>query len=965
MIAQRTAPSGTSSALIARDFELAQGTAVIGAKRSLLVIEGEAGIGKSRLLHELLDRRDPGVTVLAGQCRQLYAPFPLGPILEALRDQGDRIDPASLSPVAGALAPLLPEIAERLPAEPPALADPHENRHRIFRGAIELIAHLAPAILVIEDAHWADSATNDFLSLIATAHPEGVAIVVTTRSEGGTFEAAEAFARATAGPAQTIRLDPLDAAGVAALAAQILATDISNEAATALHEATGGIPFVIEEVLRTVATRHADDALPTTAADFASLEATTALRDVVRQRLAGLEPRVRDMLETAAAGDRALDAELIAAVTGQGGREIADSMSRALAAGLIHEAGLTIRFRHVLAKQIVYDETAAPTRRWIHGRIAEVLEARGTVDHSEIAHHYERAGRGIEFARHAELAADAATARGDDIGAASLLLRAVTDPLPLDVRVRIATKLGRAAVDGLAQAEAAPVIERLLATGELPAPARGELRFALGRLYRQEGRALEGYHAIAESVDELAHRPELQARALATLAAPTTVIDVPLTEHEERCRRATAVARDAGSAVQLSVRIAHVSLLLEMGEPAAWHEMSEMSEPLAEYPRETARAALNWAQGALHLGHVRGADALLAAARDVIGEGEAPRLAEVLEVAEALADYSAGRWDQLITRTADLAERSLSYSAVGDDARWLHAMLMASVGDPREAARLLTAVERDCARSGAVWPLVAVRSVAAQTLISLGEIDAGLIYARGAIEQARAKGLWVWAGEPVQQLAPYLPVADAASLVRELEAGLDGLDAPFAQVALRRAQAELAQRAGGEADPALLLAEALDAAENAGLLYLAARVREQLGTLLLERGAGLPERGAGGSVASASQEEAGADGGALLESALQAYGSLGARRDIERTTRAMRAHGVPVPYPWRGGRVSNGSGLSKREEQVARLAAAGRTNKEIAAELFLSPRTVETHIAHALTKLGISSREDIAAELDA
>jgi DNA-binding CsgD family transcriptional regulator len=101
------------------------------------------------------------------------------------------------------------------------------------------------------------------------------------------------------------------------------------------------------------------------------------------------------------------------------------------------------------------------------------------------------------------------------------------------------------------------------------------------------------------------------------------------------------------------------------------------------------------------------------------------------------------------------------------------------------------------------------------------------------------------------------------------------------------------------------------------------------------------------------------EGPALLEAALRAYGAMSASRDIARVTRWMRQYDVPVPYPWRGGRRAYGPDLSRREREVARLAADGRTNRQIAAELFLSPRTVETHMSHALRKLGLRSRDDL------
>ena len=97
----------------------------------------------------------------------------------------------------------------------------------------------------------------------------------------------------------------------------------------------------------------------------------------------------------------------------------------------------------------------------------------------------------------------------------------------------------------------------------------------------------------------------------------------------------------------------------------------------------------------------------------------------------------------------------------------------------------------------------------------------------------------------------------------------------------------------------------------------------------------------------------------LLESALRLYGAMGADRDIARICRIMRQNGVPIPYPWRGGRPSHGQTLSSREREVALLAAAGKTNQEIATELFLSRRTVESHISSALRKLDLLSRKEL------
>jgi DNA-binding CsgD family transcriptional regulator len=132
-------------------------------------------------------------------------------------------------------------------------------------------------------------------------------------------------------------------------------------------------------------------------------------------------------------------------------------------------------------------------------------------------------------------------------------------------------------------------------------------------------------------------------------------------------------------------------------------------------------------------------------------------------------------------------------------------------------------------------------------------------------------------------------------------------------------------------------------AHAAGLIQMTAQATERLGDWRCARGA--------------------ADGPRLLTEALTAYGRLSARQDIARVTRTMRRHGVPVPYPWRGGRPAHGNDLSRREREVVGRAAAGRTNREIAAEMFLSQRTVETHMSNALRKLGLRSRDELDADV--
>ncbi|WP_432855349.1 ATP-binding protein [Amycolatopsis sp. CA-161197] len=928
-----------AGALIGRAAELALAQAAITATPSVLLIEGEAGIGKSRLVRELLalppaaERR-----VLVGQCEQLQEPLPLSALLDAFRQAGP-LTGGALNPVIGALAPLLPEVAAYLPPPPPPLSDPGADRHRVFRAAVALLDRVGPLLLVLEDVHWADPVTLDFLAFLAAHLPPELALIITARTETGRLPIREALARAPSGAARVVGLRPLDRVEVAQLAGGILATPPAPAFAERLYEKTGGIPFVVEEVLRTYLEEPGELSGRPEALD--DLAVPTVLRDVVLQRLFSLGNDAREILDAAAVTGLVTDDALLAEVTGRDSAGIANALARAQEVGLLQEDNRHSRFRHALARQVVYESVPAARRRWLHLRTGRALEARHASP-ARLAHHYLQAGHHAEMVVHAEAAAETALAHGNDATAARFLLTALgADGVAQELRVRLAVKLGRAAVDGLAHAEALPIVDRLLATERLPVAVRGELRFAHGRLLRQSGDARAGHLEIERAVEDLADEPALLGRALAVLAAPETVTGRHVHEHLARCDEAAVAARRSGDrGVDVAVRITRAGLLMELGRPDGWPLVDELLGGDGLSARERARACLNWAQGALHAGRLDHAEALLAEGRRVADHAEYLRVAVVLDLVTAAVDHAAGRWDGLLDRVRLIGGTHAAFGAAALDSRLLRGSLLAAIGPAEEAAECFGEVIAVAERVGAVWPLISARTAMARLLLTLDDAGGAAEHARAAITQVRAKGNWVWGGEAVLCLAEALGrAAEVAAVVDELAAGLDQTDAPRARGALLAAQAILAP----DGETGRLLDEARVVTAGAGLSYEEAQAAERLG--LLRCGHGDPR------------------GGADLEAALRRYGALHATRDIARVCRAMRLHNVPIPYPWRGGRPALGQTLSAQEHRVAALAAAGRTNQEIATELFLSRRTVESHVSSALRKLGCSSRKDLAGPL--
>lgn len=924
----------------------------VRATPSLVVIDGEAGVGKSRLVRELAtDPALAGMPVLIGHCEHLQEPLPLAPVLDVLSHHADLVRPGDYNPVVGALAPLVPELGDRLPPPPPELADQRAARHRVFRAAAELLDRMGPAVLVLEDVHWAESSTFDFLTFLAAHQPAGLCIVLTLRSGGSPLPVRESFARAASGPPLALTLSPLDPAGVGELAGRILGTEVSAGFAATLHERTGGIPFVAEEVLGAL---H-ETPLPDDAAQqddvLTDLAVPTALRDVVLGRLDGVAEGTREVLGVASVLDHPVDVDLIAEVTGLPPARVVEALVDAITAGLLHELDGQVRFRHVLAEQIVYDALPTPTRRLLHRTVARAIEDRdGPRPVARLAHHYHRAGDTVRFVAYAEDAADLAVSHGDDAHAARLLVQAMEADLPTGQRLRLAVKLGRAAVDGLAHEEAVPLLQQLLAGELLPGDVRGELRFALGRLFRQQGLADAGYREIELALPDLTDNPALLARALAILAAPETVTDRPMAVHTRRGEQAQDAARRSGAVeVELAVRIARASLLIEQGDPEGWPLVEALlgDAALPAHPREHARACVNWAQAALHVGHVHRAERLLAEGRRVVAAAEYLRVNDVIELVAAAVDCAAGRWGDLAGRAHELVVRRPGFDAASLDDRLLHGVMLAASGGASEAAAHFTDLVEDAVRVGAVWPLLAGRSALARLLLTLDDVEGSAHQADLAVAAARQKGNWVWAAEPMLCLVDALVAQgrtpQARVHVEELAAGLGVVDAPLARAALLTCRAVVARADGDHAGAVGLLREARAVVVEAGLCPEESRAVERLGEWLAEDGD--------------------AEGAALLEEALRGYGARAASNDVARVTRTLRRLGLPVPYPWRGGRRSNGLGLSGREREVALLAAQGRTNRQIAADLFLSPRTVESHVRNALRKLDCTSRADLAVRL--
>lgn len=934
------APS--SPVMVGRDAELELLIRATAAGPALALVSGEPGVGKTRLVRELLARPElAGRQILSGGCHELSAMFPYGPLVEALRSA--RLPPV-LAPITGALRILLPEIAERLPQAPPALADSGAERHRVFRAVVELLAALGPAVLLVEDLHWADQATVDFLGFLAVHPPADLAVVCTYRREDLPDGSPLLTLGARLPPQSTavrIELVPLDNKQISELVRTILGIEETPEPlAEYLREHTAGLPLAVEETLLLLRQRrdlvYRQGALVRQQLD--KLAVPRKLRDAITERLGRLGPQARAVVQAAAVFATNADEPVLARLTGMDEVACGDALAEALAPALLVEAGDgRYGFRHALARQTVEAGIPAPLRRRLHLRAARILEQGGDRPLARLAHHYRAAGETAKWVRYAEAAADRAISLNDHAAAYALLRDAVSiTEMPPARRGSLAVRLARHAMRCRAYHDAIAILRPLLDDPAIPVTVRGRLRYRLSRLLYDAGDPQAARDEAAWALDEVDERHA--AGVLAWLVEAPWSRD-PLAQRLRWLDRAVSIAaRSRDKTMKISLAASRVAVLACAGDPEYWQAIRDFPTPgdTAGEVEEAIRGYGNIADALLHIGHYQQAAEFNRRAIALSGE-RSSAFAVNFHLTGSQLDLLTGRWDGL--------ERRLE-SRLTDVADWPHALhyceaylglLLLARGDTRRALALLEPLPARL--EGDSRMLTWVSAGIARARLAERQPAAAVAAVDPALRIVEEHGIWLCAGELVPvavaaQLAAGRPAA-AEKVTAALGAAVRDRDAPAAATALVRCRALLAEQDRRPDHAAMLYLQADHAWQGLSRPYEAARDRAAAGRCLV--GTPAPERGH-----------------RLLLDALATYQELGAGWDAEQVRNLLRRSGLIPPH--RRGRRSYGSQLSPRETEIAGLAEQGLSNREIARALHLSIKTVEGHLSSATRKLGASPR---------
>jgi predicted ATPase len=364
---------------------------VLGGRSATVVVGGEAGIGKSRLVHELIDEASAAqVRVLTGGCVELDGGgLPFAPLAEMFRALANELPADELEELLGSarseIGRLVPELDDGA-ASAGRDGDPSRLLELII-GVISRLASSRPLMLMFEDVQWADSSSLDVIAMLVARATGRLLLVFTVRSDE--LHRAHPFRRMTARWDQQrlverVELERLGQTDVAAQIEAILGAQPDAELVEFVAERSEGIPLFVEELLGAVREGGIDrDYLP------------PSLRDVLLARAELLSPDAQHLLRVASAAARWVSEPLLASVAGLGRPELTAALRETVGQQLlvVDPSGRGYGFRHPLARDAIHEDLLPGERAELHRAYAEAIEARselagGDLDASAVlAHH--------------------------------------------------------------------------------------------------------------------------------------------------------------------------------------------------------------------------------------------------------------------------------------------------------------------------------------------------------------------------------------------------------------------------------------------------------------------------------------------------------------------------------------------------------------------------------------------------
>ena len=923
-ISLRTLPSAAATAdrgvFVGRAGELAVLEAAAAAARSgqpkVVLVEGDAGIGKSALLARFASGL-AGATVLraSGDEAELLLPYGIaGQLLASARGAG-----------GGPPGLLAAELNDRV--DPLAVGADLVAWFGQFRGMV---------LAIIDDLQWADGpSARALLFAMRRLHADQVLVVVSARP-GELSRLGEGWQRFLAGDhrASRVRLAGLGPAEVVALGRALGVGELPRRAVGRLLEHTGGNPLYCRAVLEEAGIAGLDR-------PGGALGVPRSLAGMVLGRVGSLSLDTRELVVAAAVLGPHCELAAAAALAGLGGP--LPALGEAVAAGILAErpGGATagIGFSHLLVRRAVYGDLSPARRHRLHQRAAGLVDRDRALGHRVAA----AAGPDDQLAGELEAAGRQARDLGRTVQAAAWLAQAAaasSDPAAADRRLLDALEI---LVTYGEVAEADILAARVAAAG--PGARRsgllGALDFLAGRAAVAEDRLLAAWQAHDRARDASV------GAAAATQLAVLCLVAGRIPEAIEWGERAAAGAAPA-AVRHRALGVLAIALSVHGRGPEGLARLAFLPAAPAEVPRVYTDTLVLRGMGRVWAEDLAGAIADLSTAAARLRAGVPLRGASQCLSHLAVAECHLGSWDDAVLH----AELAVSLARDADrvwDLGYLHAtaaVVPALRGDWEVASahvRMATEAAQAVGDMGAIGAAATARAFLASARGDLeGVADAAAaLRAAGGAQFLSLQAGYNWRSLEIDALIGLARPGQAEKALAELEA-LSPAGPPSALVAAARLRGDLACASGHLAAAAAAFQTAWRRAQ--GLRMPLELAQLEISDARRLRAAGQPQQAV-----------------ARLRSARQRLITLGARPYLQVCDRELAAAAAPAGPET----VAALPGLTPAEQAVARLVGTGRTNRQAAAELYVSVKTVEFHLGHIFDKLGIRSRKDLTTRTSA
>ena len=927
LLARRCYGAGVARELIGREIELDAALTAFATLPAVVALEGEAGIGKTSVWRAVLDQleaRDNAVLSARPAEAETHLSY---------AGLADLLDPVLDDTLAELPAPQRQALeAALLRAEPEGRAPDQAAIAFAVLGTLRNAARNQRLIVAVDDLQWLDAPSLFALEFaVRRLRDESVGVLLALRRDrAGAQGPSIEFERWQ--PDERVRrigLGPLSLGALHHLVQRRLGAALSRPLLQRVHETSAGNPFFALELARALQQRG-EQPKP-----GEPLPVSGELRQLLRARLGALPNDAQEALLVAASVPQPT-VGLVAEAAGEGARE---SLRHAVDAEVIELEDDRIRFVHPLFASAVYLETDADRRGAVHRRLAALVQ-----DPEERAQHLALCTEGADadVASRLDEAAQIAHARGAPQAAAEFSERACRLTPQNDAEAAHRRRLEAAAAYFEAGNTArAQTLFTQAAEIARPGPARAAALSRLARVHHYAGDQRIAVKLFRESLEHAGTDRSVQADAADGLATSLFFLREDLPEALEHARFAARIAAAEENRGALAVALGtqgHIEAVLGRQEAVATLQSALALEdqvrgvPIMRHPSFQLAFARVWSDEL---------EAARAALTDIeeraVEQGDESSLPFVLTYL-SLAEFLSGRWQEALRAADEGADVALAAGSETGRAFALsvRALVVSGLGRERaarsDANEALALAERGTmfATTTSHWALGLLelsldRPAEAHELLGplVAHVEGAGIGELGSIR---------FVTDDVEALVRLGELDAAATLLVRFEQQAQRLSRPSALAAAHRCRALIAAAAGAADEAQAECNRALDEFEQLSLPFETARTLLALGFVQRQ----------------ARQRRAARNS---LERALRLFEELGASLWAERA----RAELGRI-----SGRAPSRGELTASERRVAELVAEGRTNREVAAALHVTPRTVEGTLSRVYAKLGVRSRTELA-----